>query len=236
MKKTIIFDPSTEESSFTNFHPLPSSNFVPLWYKKMPQYTHGAKKVKFPLDKNGLNLTLKKCVPFLDAMTCGYIAYLEDDIYVEQIEGEPFIRWRTNGDLINWHDPNQVIGLPIPDYYHNIVGKWNNSWGVKVPKGYSVLFSHPSNRIDLPFYTLSGLVNVDDYNVPVNFPFLLQKGFEGIISSKTPICQLFIIKNNSWKSKIEKYDKKRAFLNFKFLRQTFVNSYKINFWKKQSYE
>jgi hypothetical protein len=236
VKKIVIFDPSTEEASFSKSYPLPSVRFIPSWYKKIPQYVNNEKKLKFPLNQNGLNLTLKKCVPFLDAMTYGYMCYLEDDIYVEQINGEPFIRWRTNGELVSWHHFDQSVGVPIPSEYHGVFGKWGNDWGIKVPNGYSVLFSHPSNRIDLPFYTLSGLVNVDDYNVPVQFPFLLKKDFEGFIYSKTPVCQLFMIKNDSWKSNVKNYNKKRTFIIHKMFRTTFVNSYKKNFWKKQSYE
>jgi hypothetical protein len=236
IKKVITFDPTTEECSFSKSNPLPSIKFIPDWYKKLPQFVKGEKKLKFPLNQEGLNITLKKCVPFLDAMTYGYMAYLEDDIYVEQVNNEPFIRWRTSEKLVSWHHSDQAIGVPIPEHYYHVIGKWGNDWGIKVSKGYSVLFSHPSNRIDLPFYTFSGLVNVDDYNVPVQFPFLLKKGFEGIISSKTPICQLFMIKNDSWKSNIENYNKKRTFINDKFFRSTFVKSYKKNFWKRQSYE
>ena len=41
--------------------------------------------------------------------------------------------------------------------------KFHNLWSIEAPEGYSLLFTHPVNRFDLPFTTLSGLVDCDRY-------------------------------------------------------------------------
>jgi len=66
--------------------------------------------------------------------------------------------------------------------------------------------------------------------------FILKKGFEGIIEAGTPVCQLNIIKNESWKTEVKKYDAQRVYKNSKLFWKTFVGSYKKNFWKRHSYE
>jgi hypothetical protein len=236
MKNVITFNPTTEECYAIQTYPKPSKKYIPEWYKKIPIFTNGAKKLKYPLDHGMPNVTLKKCVPFLDAMSSGYMVTLEEDVYIEQINGIPNIRWRSNDEVLSWHTLDQIINLPIPDTYHAMVAKWVNNWTISVPKNYSVLFSHPLNRIDLPFFTLSGLVNCDLYPLPVQFPFILKKGFEGIIESGTPICQLTIIKNEAWKTEVLKYDKISTYKNKKSFFKTFIGSYKTNFWSRHSYE
>jgi hypothetical protein len=42
--------------------------------------------------------------------------------------------------------------------------KFHNLWIIEAPDGYAVLFTHPFNRFDLPFTTLTGLVDCDRYH------------------------------------------------------------------------
>jgi|688.fasta_scaffold663672_1 hypothetical protein len=235
MTKTIVFDPVNVKAQIIQGYPKPAIKFIPNWYKEVPPFSNGDKKLRFPIDSGMPNSTLKKCVPFLDALTSGYMAYLEEDIHVEQVNGEPFIRWRSSDEIISWHTLDQFPGLTIPKDYHYMVAKWANYWTINVPNDYSVLFSHPSNRIDLPFFTFSGLVSCDIYNSSVQFPFILKKGFEGIIEEGTPVCQLNIIKNEKWKTEVREYNEERVIKNNKQFFKTFVGSYKKNFWKKHSY-
>jgi hypothetical protein len=236
MANRIIFDPSQEKTSITDGYPKPAIKFIPEWYKQIPPFTNGDKKLKFPMDDLMPNSTLKKCVPFLDAMTSGYMAFLEEDVYIEQVDGNPFIRWRSSDHMITWHGLEQFPGLHIPKEFHYMVAKWVNPWIINLPKNYSILFSHPSNRLDLPFFTFSGLVNCDKYTLPVQFPFIVKKGFEGIIEAGTPVCQLTIIKNESWKTKVRSYSYERMYKYEKSFLRTFVGSYKKNFWTRHSYD
>jgi len=235
-KKIIIFDPVTENAQTLQDYPKPSKNYIPNWYKQMHPFTHGAKKLMYRTLDGIPNVTLKRCVPFLDALTNGYMYVLEEDVFVEQIDGVPLIRWRSSDNVLTGHSAEEHPNFYIPETYHPFVVKWESKWVVKVPKNYSVLFSHPSNRLDLPFFTLSGLVSCDNYPLAVNYPFLLKKGFEGLIKAGTPVCQLHLVKNESWKTDVLKYDKNRTYKNLKTFFKTFVGSYKTNFWSKHNYE
>lgn len=237
MTNIIKFSPIKKEASLDESYPKPSVKYVPEWYKKIPPYTGGDKKLRFPENYGMPNSSIKRCVPLLDAITSGYMAVLQDDVYVELVNGKPFIRWRSTNTVITWHTPDQYDGFIIPDNYHSMVAKWQNDWSIKVPDGYSVLFSHPSNRLDLPFFTFTGLVNCDKYDATaVQFPFILKREFEGIIEAGTPICQMNLIKNEHWKSEVLPFDSDIVYKKYRTFGRTFVKSYKKNFWTRHRYE
>jgi hypothetical protein len=63
---------------------------------------------------------------------------------------------------IDYHDNVQVVGTPFFDDDRFII-KFNNVWTIETPAGYSLLFTHPFNRGDLPFTTIAGMVDADSY-------------------------------------------------------------------------
>jgi len=236
IKKSITFIPHSIDADLIANYPKPSKNFIPEWYKKMPRLENGVKKMSFPVNYKAPNLTVKTCVPFLESITNGYMVYLSDDIFIEQVDRHPQMRWHTQEQLISNHGKSQfpLENIAFSENFYEIPFKFNYRWQINVPKGYSILFSHPHNRIDLPFYTFSGFVNCDSYNMPVQFPFILQKGFEGIIEAGTPISQLTIIKNESWESKIEKYNLDEVYKKERNFHKSIHGAYKKYFWKKSN--
>ena len=72
--------------------------------------------------------------------------------------------------------------------------------------------------------------------MPVQYPFILKRGFQGIIEAGTPVCQLTIVKNEPWKTEVQKYDKNKVYKDRKSFFRTFTGSYKTNFWKRHSYD
>ena len=52
--------------------PYPSRKLIPDWYKKLSNYTENEEGMEIP--------TLKRCPPFLDAMSSGWIIPLAADI------------------------------------------------------------------------------------------------------------------------------------------------------------
>lgn len=227
--------PGTREVDLAGIPPTPAIKHIPEWYKDINPYTNGDKKLKFPMEYNTHNSTIKRCVPFLDAMTAGYTFVLDDDVFVDQVDGAPLMRWKSDAEMITWHSVDQFEGLAIPKGYHYMVAKWHNDYLFKTPSGYSTWFTHPVNRFDLPFLTINGFVDTDKYCMAVQFPFFLQEGFEGIIKSGTPVAQMIPIKRDSWKIDIEKYDKDEMYKNHRLFRRTFASSYKINFWDRKQY-
>ena len=134
--------------------PMPAVLGLPDWFKALPQ------KAFNPVLQDE-QMTVKKCPPFIDAMTSGFLLPLAADLKVENGE----FSWDRDvpaGDLncygrspIDFHDGPQVAGTPLFDDDQFII-KFNNYWTIELPPGYSLLVTHPINRHDLPFTTLTG--------------------------------------------------------------------------------
>ena len=129
---------------------------------------------------------------------------LEDDVYVDQDEkGKPIISWKGEVMMI---DKRPTIELPVPNNCHPIHYGWRMNWYYETPPGYSVLITHPMNRFDLPFYTMSGIVESDIWGLPVFTAFFLQKDFIGVIPKGTPIFQIIPFKRDDWEREVSDDD------------------------------
>lgn len=200
-------------------HPKPASKFLPEWIRKIPGVIDGVE-------------TIKKCMPFFDAMTSGYILTLAADVKFDGVEFEEV----SKIEMVSKHQQSQISGFEVPDEYRKQPFKWNNLFVMKTPKGYSTLFTHPLNRIDLPFYSISGVVDTDTFPVGVNFPFFVKKDFRGIIPAGTPIAQALPFKRTSWKHKVHDSKPYEVPLNFFSHANPPFNFYKKNYWVKKTYQ
>jgi hypothetical protein len=240
MTKNIIFEPVSDEAGLLYDRPSLATESLPVWYRNMPLHLPGEETTGLSPDGVAVsNLTLKGCMPFLDAMTSGYIFTLPCDIEIRKNkQGLVGLRWATNQDLISQHGPDQAPGLPTPPTGSPSILKWRPGWRVSTPTGYSCLFTHPLNRFDLPFVTLSGVVDTDSYKLGVEFPFrLLETNKDLVILEKgTPICQVIPFRRDNWQSSVVPFDevenKKQGFL----LKSKIIRSYQTQFWKKKSYK
>ena len=207
----------------------PTKSVVPRWYKTSPKHI-GDKPTFLPTKNN----TLKMCTPFLDAMTSGYVITLAGDLIISKSEdGSVNITWGRD-DLLVSRDMASLGHLPIPDGYEKEHFAWINPTTLTIPRGYSMLLTHPLNRYELPFLTLSGIV--DDFEMHSGFvPFFLKKDFEGILPQGTPIAQLILFKRDNWKLEREEGLSKRAQMNA--ARGLLVQSgwYRKFIWKKKNY-
>lgn len=167
--------------------PFPASRFMPEWYRKLKSVKEGGH-------------TVKRCVPYLDAMTSGYIIPLTADVTWNK-EADVFHSHAAT-PVVSRHFDYQVEGIAVPPGFSGTPHKWNNQWFIQTPKGYSTLFIHPLNRPDLPFYSFSGVVDTDKHPVIINFPFVLHADFEGTIPAGTPLIQAIPFKRSDWKSEI----------------------------------
>lgn len=183
--------------------PIPAVLGLPDWLRAMPQEafnpTMGAEAP-----------TVKKCPPFIDAMTCGFLIPLPIDLEVRDGEftwnfevPKGFVSEYSHSP-IGFHDASQVAGTPFAEEDRFIV-KFNSFWTIEAPAGYSVLFTHPVNRPDLPFTTLSGLVDCDRFHdSPVNFPARWHdSGFNGVLRKGTPIAQCLPVKRETWTARFD---------------------------------
>jgi hypothetical protein len=210
-----------------------SKNKIPEWYKKTEK-TYGG-----PLHLGKQNKTFKYCFPFLDALSSGYMLETVVDLQVVIENGKQEIFWGSSPvkglEVIGERDSGSTGMMPTPEWCSEIHFYWSTFYNLKCPKGYSLLVTHPLNRYDLPFITLSGIVDADQGLHPGRMPFFLRKDFEGIIEAGTPIAQIIPIKRESWQlEKNTKYDEQIDQNVFK-TNSTFFGWYKKNIWQKKEY-
>lgn len=240
----IEFIPDSEFAKDFLEPPKPSKTFIPDWYKKMPNLINNEKKYGIaPENDAAVNSTLKGCSPFLDSFTMGYIWSLPIDLEIRKNKVEEKLyeykfRWRTDGVFVTDHHPQQHPGLPSPYKGLGFVMKWSFEYIIKTPPGYSTFFTHPLNRYDLPFQTLSGVVDTDKYTNAVQFPFQIMDFDEDliIIEKGTPLCQFFPIKREKWKSEIKEENLKKIKRDHFDFKSKIFKSYKTRFWEKKIYE
>ncbi|MGH7041145.1 MAG: hypothetical protein ACREFY_03310, partial [Acetobacteraceae bacterium] len=93
---------------------------------------------------------------------------------------------------ISFHAAAQVSGTPLHSPGQVIV-KFNSFWTIELEPGWSLLATHPANRMDLPFRLLSGLVDADQFHdVGILFPAVwTDPGFAGVLPRGTPVAQCF---------------------------------------------
>jgi hypothetical protein len=203
-------------------------NNVPKWYKDSPIVNNHIIELPAPT-------TLKHCVPFLDAFLTGYILNTPVDFAVKLIDGLPFITWHDgNEKYIEARDSSAIPTLPTPHGCNPMSFAWATKVALKTPKNYSLLFTHPFNRYDLPFVTLTGITDSDLGLQSGNLPFFIKQGFEGLIPAGTPFAQILPFPREIWKLK-----KDNSLLALSNTRKAQSNSikafYKLNIWKKKEY-
>jgi hypothetical protein len=213
----------------------PAKNHIPDWYKKIPLW---ADNEFFKIDrKDTIKRTVKACVPFLEAFTLGYIITLPYDLYIKMQNGHPVIVWP--GAVQNAPGVRDSVAHEklVPFGHHKIEFTWNYCVAYTIPKGYSAIVTHPLNRHDLPFTTVTGVV---DGGLVLyahgKLPFYIKKDFEGLIPQGTPIAQIIPFRQENWFAKLTKGILAKGDLHNEHTGMVFKGWYKNAFWKKKRYE
>jgi hypothetical protein len=215
------------------YSPKPATASVPDWYKNLSSYMGGEKK---PTGEGNTTGTIKRCMPVFDAIIGGYILYTNVDVWVSQRNEQPWFEWPSFGP-IQFHPVKQAPNHPDRNGHRESYPKWINPWAIQTPPGYSTLFVQPMHRESV-FTILPGVVDTDQYNSPVNFPFVLNDiNFEGLIPVGTPMAQVIPFKRESWEMNIgtqEDFEKQNK-TTIK-LRTRFFDSYKLQFRQPKEYK
>jgi hypothetical protein len=226
MKNKILFIPVELDGNTNTFaeKPNPAKNYLPSWWKE--------KKLTLK-DRNNQEfvpptLSVKACMPFLDSLISGYMLSTYQDIYVSNQNGIQTLNWSIGPTPLIARDTPEI--LPVPSGCSDVHFAWRVHLGIIIPKGYSMLITHPLNRHDLPFVTSSGIID-EGVSWGGQFSFWLKKDFEGLIPKGTPYAQILPFKRESWSSELRKdlieesknkhHEKNRYFSGFykKFIRQ-----------------
>ncbi|MGJ4890691.1 hypothetical protein ACQR1Y_21020 [Bradyrhizobium sp. HKCCYLRH3099] len=178
--------------------PVPAPMGIPDWVKAMPA-------TAFSQLNQADEQTVKRCPPFIDAMAAGFLIPLVCDLKVE----DGGISWDNElppgGAIdfprspVSFHDVSQVTGSPLFEADRFLL-KFHNLWTIEAPEGWSLLFTHPLNRFDLPFTTVTGLVDSDRFHDSfVHFPaHWHDMSFRGVLPRGTPVAQCIPVKRQDW--------------------------------------
>jgi hypothetical protein len=220
------FDPSRFPA------PYPASRAVPQWLKDMPaeQPVQASSPAGPPA---GQVPTVKRCPPFLESMTCGYLIPLPGDVVFTR-EASGVLRFEAQGKIVDTQLPQEIRGTPMQG---QLVVKFINPWVIKTPPGYSTLFLQPLNRFDMPFQVLSGLVETDTYYRPVHFPTvcLMRPGTSFTLKRGTPIAQAVPLLREAWESRPGTSDAAARQQIEQEMAAGRNDFYKDRHWKKKSY-
>lgn len=181
----------------------PEKITLPKWYKDMPVVTKLFSSQEIP------DLTIKRCIPILDALTTGYyLVTTEDYVFSKNSETGEYMfqgpKEFMEQKAISMHPTTQIETIKLSPEYLDYAFKWSNSWLIKTPPGYSCLFTHPLSDAESPFTSLDAIVDTDNFFMPVLFPFLMKNNFEGTIPAGTPVIQIIPFKRTDWTMKINK--------------------------------
>lgn len=183
--------------------PVPAREALPDWFRRIP----AVDKQRLSTTDNAL--TVKRCMPFLDALSAGWILPLAATVRLEIRDNGQTVDagWDFDKTMASNHHAYQVAGhplLPRPPC------KLHNHWTIRTPKGWSCLFVAPLNRPNGVIEVAAGVVDTDEYPSLIHFPFFatapdglytLEKGtplvqvipferaalqLEGVVRAETP--------------------------------------------------
>lgn len=227
----IEFLPGSDYASKFVKGPKPAHQYIPSWYKELP--TPKESNIKY---ENGelQGLGLKACVPFVDALTTGYVQETWTDIRISSDNGVVNYGFESGPEIISHR---RDVNVSIDSSYYPVEFTWRTQWRSKLPKGYSLLLTHPLNRLDLPFTTLSGVVDADHFHhVPIgNIPFFVHSNFDGIIPAGTPMFQIIPFKRDDWNSVVMPFDADETERKNLQIRRFIWGGYRKLFRQKKRY-
>jgi hypothetical protein len=228
-------------SKESNSAPKPIIRTIPDWFRKADRFAKrpdgefwiGPDKGKVP--------TWKACPAIFDIMGTGYSLNLPCDIEFYMTESGLKHKVLSNKyqDFIQVRDEMPQFEHPR-GYYKNHFAL-TPDWQIKTPPGYSVLYTQPFNRFELPFLLTTGIVDNDKVHMPGSFPFFIVEEFEGVIPAGTPYAQLIPFKRENWTSEIIEQDDgselmRQAMDNANIYRKPDGGIYKNEVWEQRKYE
>ena len=205
-----------------------ANKFLPEYFKKLnPQITNDPE-----------SSTAKRCVPFLEAASQGFIIPLWSDVFVTATNGELTVKFPEGfpmQDSLGKHSPQQIQGHPYRNQkYADMPMKWINPWGIKTPKGYSCLITSPLNHLEKRFKILDGVVDTDTYYNHINFPFLwtAEKDGEYFLQKGMPLIHVIPFKRETYTSTITNIDFKKYNDTRAKIGTMLRDKYRTLFWHK----
>jgi hypothetical protein len=231
--------PASKEVELVVPHPKPAKLYIPEWYKKATPPA-SEKKYEFSSPGQVKNLGVKACAPFQDALTHGYIQETWTDIHFSISEdGESVLEYNypVGPPIMSHRDASLKTNFLIPEGYYSNEFTWKEPWIPVLPDGYSMLYTTPLNNFSLPFLSVSAILDSDKYHHEYGgqAPFLLKKGFKGVVPCGTPMYVMIPIKRESWVSEALEFNHEDNLKKSHELRKYIANGYRKMFWQKKEF-
>jgi hypothetical protein len=146
--------------------PVPAKTVLPAWFRKLP----GIDPAQLTATNNGM--TVKRCMPFVDALSVGWIIPLAATVRLDVSDQGRTVTagWEFDREMVSNHATYQIAGNPFEPHPPM---KFHNFWTIRTMPGWSTLFVPPINRPDDVIQVFSGVVDTDNYTSRVNFPFVV---------------------------------------------------------------
>jgi len=245
-RKIIEFSTQEDYHALKEDFPIPAVLNIPEWFKKLDH----------SIDKK----TIKGCMPFLDAISAGYILKMPQDFAIKHnVENDlkekgygqypslkscPYLEktgLNVNYRNLETHNINQLKNSPLVEKNKNLAfHKILNPWIIKTPPGYSCLFTPIFNNQDDRFSPITGIVDTDSFNAEVNFPIVINGDkypvLDTVIKKGTPYVQVIPFKRENWEMVTKPISSQKLLLNKIKLHLKHLHNYKNAFWKKKKWK
>jgi len=197
--------------------PYPANRHVPEWLKAMPAAS----------PKGG---TVKRCAPFLEAMTAGYIIPAPGNVRFTKKEGRGLAAAYDAFEFIHPHSTEDYDGSPFSD---KMVVKFANPWIIVTEPDVACLITAPLNRYEIPFMAITGIVETGEFYKQVAQPMIctMRPGDVFILKRGEPMIQVIPFRRDDWTSRTTVIDEPRLAAQVARL-QANPHDYKERHWKK----
>lgn len=171
--------------------PTPAREVMPSWFKRLPAVDRGH------LTPTSGGLTVKRCMPFVDALSAGWILPLVATVRLEILDDGRTVNsgWEFDREMVSNHGTHQVAGNPREP---RPPCKFHNYWTIRTPPGWSCLFVPPLNRRNEVVEVVAGVVDTDSYASLIHFPFFAVAA-DGVyvLEKGTPLVQVIPFKRDT---------------------------------------
>jgi hypothetical protein len=223
--------------------PKPIMKTIPEWIRKADRFAVNEQNGEY-WEMPGLGgkiPTWKSCPAIFDIMGTGYALrtpcdiefFLDDNQKICSKVLDPMYK-----DFIQERMPMPQFKSPMG--YHEDHFAFFIDWGIAVPDGYSVLYSPPFNRFELPILATSGIVDNDKVNLSGTLPFFVVKGWTGVLPAGTIYSQMLPFKREHWDSEVVIEDAnvmyKKNMDNAAIYRKPDGGVYQKEVWERRVYE
>ena len=237
----IKFHSNREYNSYIKeTYPEPAVKYIPDWYNNASRYVKNPYTGEDLMDySGGKTLSFKTCPAIFDLFSTGYVFKTPCDIYFYKKNNETFVELPEGfKDFCAPRHP--MPEFVVPQGYSEKHFHWFPNWSVELPKGYGAIYITPQNHFNLPFITVSGIIDNDKCSSAGLMPFFLKEGFTGLIEQGTPFVQIIPFKKEDWESEIVLYEQEEILDRYHKSGQEFRKPgggvYKKLFWSRKKYK